>query len=1374
MADQEFRIKKGLRVQDALVINDQGNIAHADRLPEIPISKIANLQQSLSSIEQSVTAISNTAATASSGLEAKANATHTHAISDVTGLQTALNAKVDEVEGKGLSTEDYTSTEKSKLAGIEAGAEVNTVDSVAGKTGAVVLAKADVGLGNVDNTSDLNKPISTATQTALDLKAPLASPSLSGVPTAPTANAGTNTTQLATTAFVQTAVSGLVGSAPETLDTLNELAAALGDDPNFATTVSNQIGAKLDASAYTASDILTKIKTVDGASSGLDADLLDGQHANAFAAASHSHAISDVTGLQTALDGKAPLTGTGASGTWGISITGNAGTVSSITSSQVTTALGYTPYNSTNPSGYINSSYSGFMLRSSNSLTNPNTQFDSSAYRFDPNANNPTNDYYAILTYGNNGNVTGQLATHFQSGETFTRAYNSSWSAWRTQLDSSNYNSYSPTLTGGGASGTWGISITGNAGTATTATTANNATNLGGNAASYYDHRAYTSASNYLGGHYTSGGTEKPNSSTFGAGKLKLAMLGSGNLGFGGTWNDVLWLSGYTGGDVKGSYAIVCNKYNDDIWFSRQNFDSASWGTGRRLLHSGNHTEFSPTLTGTGASGTWGISITGNAGTVTNGVYTTGNQTITGLKIFENATPSTGTDAKHLELLSPQGAATDEVSLMFHQSGRWYHQIRSSGNGFQFTQGNNSNRVPITASEIYGTIFYDTNNTAYYVDPNATSALYNLTLIGAKQTYLHINPGNGYEAMVQYSGGSGSPWYVGKRTASQLVGTESFHFYSTAASRTVAGIDTAGNIFSDGSVRSPIFYDSNNTAHYVDPASTSNIVNLKVDNVYDSTVTRFTNPSGGSFTTQSASVTGAIRIRLPAGRRNSSSMLRFTVKVYEYTTGRSHEFQIGGYNYNLGSWYNWFATQLTDEGRGALNVRFGDDGSRDVIYIGEAGTVWSYPQVFVTDVQVGFGGISEQWGNDWIVDFTTSLTGVEQIRTASLIKTVNNAYNWGYADYATIFYDSNDTGYYVDPNSLSRCSAIAVENRVHITENRFLYMGGAATSETSWGSRDWTSGGHRYYNARSHTFNNDGYGSSYSFIVNASGNVTASVDMRAPIFYDSNNTAYYVDPASTSNTNAMRASEYRGNANVGGTGEAIWCPAGIYSGSTQWFYGTMYRNGSATHHSGGDLYSVNRIVCDHNYGEGLFGVYSSTRYQHVWSMGEAYKLASNGTSVGNLYGLSWTHPNVGTGTDQAIAGLSHQLQLRENGSLKCAFGAGIWTSGNVTAYSDIAVKTNLQKIPNALTKVMQINGYTYDRTDFSPDPITGIMPEIRQAGVVAQEVEKILPEVVSGSEGNKAVAYGNMVALLIEAIKEQQTQIEALTSEINTLKEMIK
>lgn len=71
------------------------------------------------------------------------------------------------------------------------------------------VTKSMVGLGNVDNTSDADKPVSTATQSALDLKAPLASPELTGVPTAPTAALGTNTTQVATTEFVDAAIEAL-------------------------------------------------------------------------------------------------------------------------------------------------------------------------------------------------------------------------------------------------------------------------------------------------------------------------------------------------------------------------------------------------------------------------------------------------------------------------------------------------------------------------------------------------------------------------------------------------------------------------------------------------------------------------------------------------------------------------------------------------------------------------------------------------------------------------------------------------------------------------------------------------------------------------------------------------------------------------------------------------------------------------------------------------------------------------------------------------------------------------------------------------------------------------------------------------------------
>ena len=91
------------------------------------------------------------------------------------------------------------------------------------------------------------------TSTAASTYAPIASPALTGVPTAPTAAANTNTTQIATTAYVQTEINDLIAAAPGALDTLDELAAALGDDANFSTTVTNSLATKLPLAGGTMS-----------------------------------------------------------------------------------------------------------------------------------------------------------------------------------------------------------------------------------------------------------------------------------------------------------------------------------------------------------------------------------------------------------------------------------------------------------------------------------------------------------------------------------------------------------------------------------------------------------------------------------------------------------------------------------------------------------------------------------------------------------------------------------------------------------------------------------------------------------------------------------------------------------------------------------------------------------------------------------------------------------------------------------------------------------------------------------------------------------------------------------------------------------------
>ena len=101
--------------------------------------------------------------------------------------------------------------------------------------------------------------------------------------------------------------------------------------------------------------------------------------------------------------------------------------------------------------------------------------------------------------------------------------------------------------------------------------------------------------------------------------------------------------------------------------------------------------------------------------------------------------------------------------------------------------------------------------------------------------------------------------------------------------------------------------------------------------------------------------------------------------------------------------------------------------------------------------------------------------------------------------------------------------------------------------------------------------------------------------------------------------------------------------------------------------------------------------------------------------------------------------------------------AGAATFNNdVTAFSDERLKRDIETIPNALDKVCQMRGVTFNRTDFDGE---------KQMGVIAQEVEKVIPEVVREDESEdkiKSVAYGNMVGVLIEAIKDLKAEVDEL------------
>jgi hypothetical protein len=198
------------------------------------------------------TAAINEAGTAADGKVSTHNAltTNVHGIADTAALATKNYAD------NAVSTHEADTTSVHGIADTSALATKTYADSAV-STAVSALTKSSVGLGNVDNTSDADKPISTATQTALDLKAPLASPTFTGTPSAPTPSSGDNTTKIATTAFVSGAVADLVASAPAALNTLNELATALGNDASFSTTITNSIATKAPIASPTFTGTVT-------------------------------------------------------------------------------------------------------------------------------------------------------------------------------------------------------------------------------------------------------------------------------------------------------------------------------------------------------------------------------------------------------------------------------------------------------------------------------------------------------------------------------------------------------------------------------------------------------------------------------------------------------------------------------------------------------------------------------------------------------------------------------------------------------------------------------------------------------------------------------------------------------------------------------------------------------------------------------------------------------------------------------------------------------------------------------------------------------------------------------------------------------------
>ena len=211
-------------------------------------------------------------------------------------------------------------------------------------------------------------------------------------------------------------------------------------------------------------------------------------------------------------------------------------------------------------------------------------------------------------------------------------------------------------------------------------------------------------------------------------------------------------------------------------------------------------------------------------------------------------------------------------------------------------------------------------------------------------------------------------------------------------------------------------------------------------------------------------------------------------------------------------------------------------------------------------------------------------------------------------------------------------------------------------------------------------------------------------------------------------------------------------------------------------------------------GVGYIMTLKENGYVGIGTTGPSYKLDIRGSSVVSMIRtLDTTSPTLGLfvndgsngvgtisvddgghmtfDTGSTGAGQAEKVRITAGGdvgindttpSYKLDVDGTIRATGDVIAYSDIRVKDNIKTIDNALEKTIKLRGVSYTRNDID-DTSTKI-------GIIAQEVLKVLPEVVSQDDkGKYSVAYGNISGLLIEAIKEQQKQIDSLQEQIKKM-----
>jgi hypothetical protein len=947
---------------------------------------------------------------------------------DTTDYATAAQGVLADSAQQPPSEGAFVNGDKTKLDGIAAGAEVNVQSDWNSTSGDSLI---------------LNKP---------------SIPSITG---------------LASETYVDTAVSNLVDSAPATLDTLNELAAALGDDANFSTTVTNSIATKLPlaggtisgqlessytgtgsslqmyghagaasynyflnasndggvkavhfvngstrtadgganayvirndggkfilgaatqvteilgssggsanwntaygwgnhasagylaSSSYTAADVLTKIKTVDGAGSGLDADLLDGSHKTDI----QRELVNVTSPAVTAADSCLPSTGYGFKHFLGYGPSNNDGHILGMTWTG-TSSYGAQIYVDTDPNNIM-----AFRSRSSAGVwtgwnTVWHTNNDGSGSGLDADLLDGI-DSASFVRSDANDTLSGQY-TFTKTNDHAIRVGTIRGTAVGSQ--SGQFIQMYERVNIGGPSG-WGAS--------NTATPSYGLSTYGGTRLAVYTDYTESGGSMRAPIFYDSNNTAYYIDPAGGSILSGDVVINQASVSYTGNDNTPIVGSNTTNRlHINGSIQLTNN--DDAIVFGRGTASfmkdeeiGFGWGggwymtDGTYLRVRNNKAVYSTGYIYAGLyydSDNTGYYVNPSATSNLSAVNIEGDTRIGGTTKF-NIIPSGWTNANadqwpylywHRDTANSwdEGLIKNSSSRGFFGKAGWGIHMDSTRSFHVFSSGWTSNfgvehgGSCRAAGDLRAPIFYDLGNTGYYLDADSTSNLYNLSLIGAKHTYLQINPGSSHESMVRYMGSAGSSWYVGKRTANQNgISTSDFHWFSQAAGITVAGVTTSGIVQSVGSMRAPIFYDSDNTAYYTDPATATNLNGN----------TRITNTKFGVSTTGS----------------------------FNYSTGYGfHTIENGGSNEPVCMFYHQVGTTAVQQYGINIISAANHNNTTSRFMLGQGGSsekIKIYSNGNIQNQNNSYGQLSDINLKENIVDATSKLDEINQIRVVN-------------------------------------------------------------------------------------------------------------------------------------------------------------------------------------------------------------------------------------------------------------------------------------------------------------------------------------------------------------------------------------------------------